>query len=188
MHSIEPYFKWRPYYTSETDRNSPFYKRKYSEFYFSNSIYDHYIHPQWDEFGSNTLYIKLLFVDYDDQYAIIEMIGEWNDCINNDIMFLKRNVIDELTEVGINKFIMIGENVLNFHFDIDDYYDEWFQDVEDGWIAAINFQEHILQDFSQYHLDYYLNFGGKLDSIIWRTQSPSDLFNHVSDIMNKRLN
>ena len=32
---------------------------------------------------------EITFVDYDDGYAIMEFIGEWNDCITNDIMFLK---------------------------------------------------------------------------------------------------
>ena len=47
---------------------------------------------QWDDFGSSTLYIKILFADYDGGFAIIELIGEWNDAINNDIMLLKRDM------------------------------------------------------------------------------------------------
>jgi hypothetical protein len=43
------------------------------------------------------------------------MMGEWNDCINNDIMFLKRDVIEPMLENGSVKFILVGENVLNFH-------------------------------------------------------------------------
>jgi hypothetical protein len=58
-------------------------------------VYDHVIHPQWDNFGS-TLYLKLLFADYDEGYVIIELIGEWNDLLHNDIMFLKRNIIEPL--------------------------------------------------------------------------------------------
>ena len=41
-------------------------------------------------------------------------------------MFLKRNIIDELVGEGIDKFIMIGENVLNYHASDDSYYEEWF--------------------------------------------------------------
>jgi hypothetical protein len=187
MHSIEPYYNWRHYYTAEGDKNSPFFRRTYSELYFTNTVYDYYIHPQWDEIGSNTLYTKLLFVDYTKGFAIMEFIGEWNDCISNDIMFLKREVIDPLIENGINKYILIGENVLNFHHDGDDYYDEWFQDVEEGWIAAVNFQEHVLQEFREHNIDYYLNFGGELDELIWRTQEPYDLFNKVESVLTKRL-
>ncbi len=62
------------------------------------------IHPQWDDFGSPTLYLKVLYTDYASWViAIIELLGEWNDCINNDIMYLKREVVDVLVENGINK-------------------------------------------------------------------------------------
>src|SRR5678810_1387575 len=81
MHDIEPYYNWRHIYVSEEDQRSPFYGREYSEFVFSQTVYNYYIHPQWDEFGSSTLYIKVLMADYTSGYAIIEMIGEWNDCL-----------------------------------------------------------------------------------------------------------
>ena len=187
MHSIEPFYNWRHLYTAEEDENSPFYKRTYNEFYFTNAIYDYLIHPQWDEIGSPTLYVKILFVDYNLGFAIIEMIGEWNDVINNDVMFLKRDVADALIDSGINKFILIGENVLNFHHDIEDYYEEWFQDVEDGWIAALNFQEHVLAEFRTGRIDYYLNFGGELDAINWRTADPQQLFKKIEMILSRRL-
>ncbi|MCX6351054.1 MAG: hypothetical protein NTX03_04235 [Bacteroidetes bacterium] len=187
MHLIEPYFNWRNLYTAEDDKMSPFYKRTYSEFYFTNAIYDHYIHPQWDEFGSPTLYMKILFVDYELSFCIIELLGEWNDCINNDVMFLKRDVADVLMKRGITKFILIGENVLNFHHDGDDYYDEWYQDVEDGWIAAINFHEHVISEFKKRNIDYYLNFGGEMDTLNWRTLDPLGLFQKVDGMMQRRI-
>ena len=65
MHEIEPYFNWRHLYTAEEDPQSPFYKRTYSEFEFSQTVYNYYIHPQWDDFGSRTLYLKILFTDYE---------------------------------------------------------------------------------------------------------------------------
>jgi len=81
MHDIEPFFLWRDYYKAENDRWSPFYQRQYDEFSFTNAIYNYVIHPQWDDIGSDTLFIKILYVNYDEAFAIIEMIGEWNDCI-----------------------------------------------------------------------------------------------------------
>jgi len=174
-------------YKSEEDKLSPFYGREYSEVYFTNAIYGHYIHPQWDEFGSETLYIKILQADYTEGYVVIEMLGEWNDCINNDIMFLKRDVVDVLVEAGISKFILIGENVLNFHASEDDYYEEWFQDVEDGWIAFINFREHVLEEFTKFHIDYYMNFGGDLDHLDWRKSTAPMMFSSVKEILNHRL-
>ena len=139
MHTLEPFYNWRHLYIASEDERSPFYERNYSEFEFTNQIYNYLIHPQWDHFGSDTLYCKILFINYEEHFCIIEMLGEWNDCLYNDIMFFKRNVIEPLETEGINKFILIGENVLVFHSSDDAYYEEWFDDVEDGWIAFINF-------------------------------------------------
>ncbi|MBC8344467.1 MAG: hypothetical protein H8E61_10845 [Bacteroidetes bacterium] len=187
MHHIEPYYLWRDYYEAEKDEQSPFFEREYDEFKFTHSIYNYVIHPQWDYIGSDTLFIKILYVDYSDGYAIIEMIGEWNDCINNDIMFLKRDVLDHLIHLQINKFIMIAENVLNFHFDIDDYYAEIYEDVEDGWAAVLNLQEHVEQEFQLHNMHYYLNFGEKLNIINWRVLKPSDLFHEIKRIIHYSL-
>jgi hypothetical protein len=151
-------------------------------------VYNYFIHPQWDEFGSPTLYIKILFADYTKNFAIIEMIGEWNDAINNDIMFLKRDVVEQLIGNGISKFILIGEQVLNFHSSDDCYYEEWFQDLEDdGWIAAINFHEHVLTEFRNSNIDYYVNFGGELDNMNWRKFNPMQMYAEVQRVMRHRL-
>ena len=187
MQDIEPFYKWRDFYRAEEDSLSPFYKREYSEFEYTNKIYNYAIHPQWDEFGSPTLYIKILYVDYHDGYAIVEMMGEWNDAVTNDIMFLKRDVMEILIDNGISKFILIGENVLNFHSSDDCYYEEWFQDIEEGWIVALNFQEHVLSEFRDNNLDYYLNFGGELDNFPWRKLSPAGLFSLVLNTISRRL-
>jgi hypothetical protein len=187
MHDIEPYYNWSNLYTASEDYNSPFFGREYSEVYFTHSIYDHFIHPQWDDIGSPTLFIKILFADYDEGFAIIEMIGEWNDCINNDIMFLKRDIADRLIKKGINKFILIGENVYNFHYSDDCYYDEWFEDIEDGWIAFLNFRTHVIKEFQSGNIDYYIVLGGGLNELAWRTSSPQHLYERINSLVNKRL-
>ena len=92
MHFIEPFFRWRGEYIASEDAQSPFYGREYSEFEFQHRVYNYLIHPQWDEFGSTTLYLKIIYVDYDQGACAIEFIGEWNDAIENDIMMLKSNV------------------------------------------------------------------------------------------------
>ena len=79
MHDIEPFYKWRNYYIASEDEKSPFFGRIYDEFTFKNKIYNYFIHPQWDTIGSPTFYAKSLFVDYEESYAIIELIGEGND-------------------------------------------------------------------------------------------------------------
>lgn len=187
MQDIEPYYRWRDLYIADEDELSPFYGREYSEFEYSNTIYNYFIHPQWDDFGSNTLYLKVIYADYTMRFAIIEFIGEWNDCINNDIMTLKRDLIDDMIGKGIDKFILIGENVLNFHASDDCYYQEWFDDIENGWIIALNFREHVLSEFSKNNIDYYFLFGGELNNFPWRIFNPQQLFERVEGVMSKRL-
>jgi hypothetical protein len=187
MQEIEPFYNWRHLYISAEDEWSPFYGREYSEFEYSNTVYNYYIHPQWDGFGSPTLYIKILFTDYDSGFAVIELLGEWNDAIHNDIMMLKRDVADALIENGIRKFILIGENVLNFHGSDDCYYQEWFEDADDGWIVALNFREHVRREFVQYGVDYYFAYGGELDELRWRMFQPQQLHDLVEKIISHRL-
>lgn len=187
MQEIEPYYAWRHLYISSEDELSPFYGREYSEFEYSNTVYNYYIHPQWDAFGSPTLYIKTLYADYDSGFCILEFIGEWNDAIHNDIMHLKREVADLLISRGINRFILIGENVLNFHGSDDCYYQEWFEDIEDGWVIALNFREHVRYELSKYNIDYYFVFGGELDEIRWRSFQPQQLHDRVEQVISRRL-
>ena len=187
MHNIEPYYNWLEYYDSSTDENSPFYEKEYNYELYTETIYGYFIDPAWDYLGSETLYCKLLFVDYDNGNAIIELIGEWNDTLNNDIMHLKRNIIDHLSYLGVNQFILIGENVYNFHGSDDSYYEEWFEDVEDGWIVAINFHDHVIEEFQNYNIDSYLNMGGQLQSVSWRTLRPQHLCAIMGELISKRL-
>ncbi len=189
MHDIEPFFKWRDEYRAEEDDRSPFYGREYDEFGFTNSVYNYYIHPQWDDFGSSTLYLKLLFVNYAKRYAIIELIGEWNDTIYNDVMFFKRNICDHLIKQGIIKFILISDNVLNFHGSDDSYYQEWWEDIrdEEGWITNLNLLEHVREEMLKYHLEYYINFPIELNEIEWRLMKPDMLFEAVDKYISNKI-
>lgn len=187
MHQLEPFYNWRDLYVASEDPASPFYGEQYSEFTLSNAIYNHLIHPQWDVFDSATLYLKLLYVGYDEEFAIIELIGEWNDTIYNDIMYLYRNVIEELMLHDIKHFILIGENVLNYHADTTDYYEEWFDNLEDGWIVGLNFRDHVVAEFCSENIDYYIAFSGGFDDFNWRGFMPDQLFEKINSIMTKRL-
>lgn len=189
MHDIEPYYNWRGYYVASEDPYSPFFEREYSEFEFSSKIYNYYIHPQWDSFGSQTLFMKVLYCHYEQGFAVIELIGEWNDLLYNDIMFLKREVIEPMMDQGVSKFILIGENVLNFHFSDNSYYDEWFEDVNDrdGWIALMNIRDHVQEDISSANIDTYFVLGGKLNEVKWRTMNPDQLFESVERHVMRRL-
>lgn len=186
MHLIEPFYNWRHLYIAEEDKHSPFYGREYSEFEFSQTVYNYYIHPQWDDFGSRTLYLKIIYADYDLHFAIIELIGEWNDAIENDIMELKREVIEKLENKKIYKFILITENVLNFHSGDKDYYEEWFDEVTDdnGWIIALNMPEQTQHDFRKRKLNYYIEL---MEVPEWRTYKPHHLFKKIDDELGRRI-
>lgn len=186
MQDIEPFYNWRHLYTAEEDRNSPFYGRTYSEFEYSQTLYNFYIHPQWDDFGSRTLYMKLLYADYDQGYVIIELLGEWNDAIENDIMTLRRDITDHLFAYGISKYIIIAENVLNFHSSDDSYYEEWREQVLDnnGWVVVVDMPEQSKYDFKRARLTNYVEF---LDLPQWRTLKPEVIFQIIDQQMNRYL-
>ena len=188
MHQIEPYYSWLKYYDSSQDERSPFFGKEYNFDQYSETIYGYYIDPAWDNFGSETLYLKILYADYHERFCILEFIGEWNDAINNDIMTLKRNVIELFEQEGINRFILIGENILNFHGSDDSYYEEWFDELEEGWIAALNFPAFIIDEMHKYQIDQYINMGGTLQVDRWRTLQPVNLFEVVSQLIQRRLN
>ena len=189
MHDFEPFWNWRHKYVAEEDERSPFHGREHSEFEFTHAVYDHALHPQWDSIGSETLYIKVIYADYDEGFAIIEMIGEWNDLLGNDIMYLKRDHLEPMMYEGISKFILIGENVLNFHTSDDEYYGEWFEELSDadGWVALLNFRQHVLEDMQSANIDQYFLLGGKLNTLAWRTFEPEGLFANVEAMVIRRL-
>ncbi|MEL7124406.1 MAG: hypothetical protein AAFO07_33530 [Bacteroidota bacterium] len=187
MHDIEPFYKWRDRYVASSDARSPFFGRTYDEFYFTNKVYNYFVHPQWDEFGSPTLYMKLLYTDYDEGFAIIELIGEWNDAIGNDIMFLKRDVADVLYESGIYKYILICENVLNFHGSDDCYYEEWSEEVQEefGWICILNTLQHVEEEMRDTQLNMHIKFGGNYNNIIWRPHKPKVIYQMIEQIIHE---
>jgi len=190
MHDIEPYFAWRDDYTAEEDEHSPFYGREYDEFHYHNKIYNYYIHPQWDEFGSLTLYTKILYADYDEGFAILEFIGEWNDCLYNDIKFLKEEVIDVLFKHGINRFIFICENVLNFHGSDDCYYEAIYEDISEemGWMVFVNTLPHVEEEMVNTHIQYYAYLGANLSDVNWRRYKPKQILQLIEQYLNTHRN
>lgn len=187
MQDLEPFYRWRDMYVSEEDERSPFYGVDHSHFEYSTTVYNFYIHPQWDDMGSKTLFLKVLYANYRKGFVIIELIGEWNDAIENDIMTFKRDIIEPMMEQGINKFILIGENVLNFHYSDECYYEEWFDEVEDGWIAMVNFHDHVIREFERINIDHYFVMGGELEDIEWRTYVPFHFYKKVEQLVTKRI-
>ena len=178
MHDIEPFFKWIDDYSAAKDERSPFFNTTYNEFYFDNKIYNYLIHPQWDDIGSETLYLKILWVDYDLKFTIIEFLGEWNDCIEEDCQVLKRTVIDKMLALGIVHYILIGENILTFHSGDDDYYHEWIEDVseEGGWVALLNLPKHVYNDFKDARSHHLFFMGSDYNTFNWRIFKPPYIF------------
>lgn len=181
MHLLEPHYTWIDFYEASKDPKSPFFNHQYNEFYYTNTIYNYYIHPQWDDIESETLYLKILYCNYNQQIAVIELIGEWNDAIGNDIMLLKKNVLDKLIKHKIYKFILIGENVLNFHGDGDAYYADWNETLADyeGWVVAINFEKHVVNEMKNNSLHYYLHFF----DLNWRAIKPMHLLKAIEILL-----
>lgn len=188
MHTIEPFSNWLRYYDSSQDESSPYFGKEYNFDLYEETIYGYYIDPAWDSFGSETLYTKILFADYQRGFVILEFIGEWNDTINNDIMSLKRGLIEPIMQHPINKFILIGENIFNFHGSDDSYYEEWLDEVEEGWIAAINFAPHVQDEMKKYHLDHYFSMSELLQIEQWRTLKPEQFCDVVDKLIQRRLN
>lgn len=178
MHLIEPYYHWRDLYIAAEDEDSPFYGKSYSEFEFTNKIYNYLIHPQWDDFGSPTLFIKVLHVDYELGHAVCELIGEWNDCLQEDIMTLKNNIIDHFQSNGVSKFIFICENVLNFHSGDDDYYIELEEEIRDngGYVILVNMPDHVYREFNDAGIGNYVNIGFPFQEFNWRKFKPDQLY------------
>jgi hypothetical protein len=172
MHTIEPFYNWQHLYNSEEDEKSPYYGEQHSEFHFTKTVYNYYVHPQWDGFGSETLYIKILFVDYEEGFCILEFIGEWNDAFENDSAILKRNLIDILIAQGIFKFICITESVLQYHSGDDCYYEEWYDDIKDegGYIVWVNLPEQSTYDFVRGKVKNYVLLKEVSN---WRTLTPN---------------
>lgn len=179
MHDLEPFYHWRDAYAAEEDSQSPFYGRSYKP---GHRIYNYLIHPQWDYFGSQTLYTKLLYVDYNRGVAILEMLGEWNDCLHNDVMFLKRELVDHLNAHGISKYILICESVLNFHASDDCYYEEWNEEVreEDGWIVFLNLHTHVADEMRLAQIHHFVHLGKRFNLEDWRTYRPKTLIDRIT--------
>ena len=186
MHNIEPYYHWRDYYIASEDERSPFYDTYYDEFRYSQKIYNYFIHPQWDNIDSTTLFLKVLFVDYFNGTAIIELIGEWNDCLHNDIMLLKRNLADDLLFEGINKFVLIGENVLNFHASDDCYYEEWSEEINDGWVVMLNFQKHVIDEMQRANIGSYFHMDERFSNVIWQQYNPVNLCEFIKESLDQK--
>jgi len=76
---------------------------------------------------------------------------------------------------------------MNLYGSDDSYYEEWFEDVDDGWIAAVSFPQFIQDEFKRYNVDNYINMGGTLQIDRWRTLTPYALCEVTGRLIQRRL-
>ncbi len=182
LHHIEPFYGWLELYNHELDPNSPFHEVEHNQFYFDRSVNNIPAHPLWDHIGSESLLVKILFADYDEQYAIIEFFGEWNDLFENDFKLLAENCLSFLIDAGIRYFVLICENVFHGYFESDDYYEALQDELEgEGWICLMRLRDHIKEDMIQYGLDSYFYWSEPVDQLAWRKLKPNMLYEVIAD-------
>jgi hypothetical protein len=46
----------------------------------------------------------------------------------------------------------------------------------------------VIDEFKRNNIDYYINFGGQLDDLGWRSLKPIQVFKKVEEQMVRRLN
>jgi hypothetical protein len=102
-------------------------------------------------------------------------------------MTLRRDVTDLLYKKGITHFILIAENVLNFHSSDDSYYEDWGEQVSDsgGWVVILDMPGQSQYDFVNARLNNYIEL---IDFPQWRTLKPELVFEQIDDKMIKRIN
>jgi hypothetical protein len=112
---------------------------------------------------------------------VLEFIGEWNDAIHNDIMFLKNEVVNILIQEGIKDFVLILENVLNFHASDTEYYEEWKEEI-DGDIYIINALDHVLEEAKSIRLNHIILMDDEFNEVDWRTLKPDLMLDYIKNL------
>jgi hypothetical protein len=184
---LEPFYGWLNLYNHEMDERSPFHQVKHNLFYYDRFIHNIPCHPLWDDIGSESLLVKILYADYKEGYAIIELFGEWNDLFLNDYKLLAENCLTFLIDAGINRFVLIGENVFHIYLETDDYYEALQEELADGWICLMRMRDEVYQELESYGILEYFYTSPLVDELPWRKLKPRQLFQVIQDRMAKLL-
>ena len=187
LYTIEPFYGWLELYNHQEDERSPFHGVEHNLFYFDRSVNNIPAHPLWDQIGSESLLVKILYADYPEGYAIIELFGEWNDLFDNDYKLLAENCLTYLIDQGVNKFILVCENVFHIYLDQDDYYQALAEEIETGWICMLRPRTHILEEMEAYGISSYFYWSPVLDEVACRRLKPHQIYQLVSSRMQKVL-
>ncbi|RMG67819.1 MAG: hypothetical protein D6722_12605 [Bacteroidetes bacterium] len=187
LRDIEPFYGWLHFYSHDRDPYSPFHEVEHNLFQYDRSINAIPAHPLWDDIASESLLVKILYVHYGQGYAIIELFGEWNDLYDNDFKLLSENCLTYLVDRGVDKFILICENVFHAYLDADDYYQAMWEELDHGWICALRLREEVREEMTQYGIDAYFYWNDTLDELRWRQVRPQELYALVSDCIDRKL-
>ncbi|MDX2248504.1 MAG: hypothetical protein SF052_17095 [Bacteroidia bacterium] len=187
LRDIEPFYGWLEIYSHDRDERSPFHEIQHSLFYYDRSVNNIPAHPLWDDIGSESLLVKILYANYEEGYAIIELFGEWNDLFENDYKLLGENCLTYLIDNGIDKFILICENVFHIYLETDDYYQALQDEMEEGWICILRARQEIFEEMNHYGVASYFYWSPFLDELEWRKLKPFQLFSLIQSRMGKVL-
>lgn len=186
--AIEPFYGWLHLYSHESDTRSPFHHIEHNLFEYDRHIYTFNAHPLWDTIDSESILLKILYADYQVGYAIIELLGEWNDLFENDFKLMCENCLTYLLDEGINKFIFICENVFNVFLERDDYYEAFSEELSDeGWMCLLKARPNVLADFNDYNIGRYFYWNSQFDTLQWRKLQPWQLFDLIENSMRRML-
>lgn len=189
MVAIQPFYHWREYYDPELDRKSPFHYPRYQDTMQFSVSYNQVIHPEWEDIGSEGLFMKVLFADYYEGCAILEGMGDWNDCTDIDIKSILENLIHPLFQEGVSRFLLIGENILNFHGDYPDYYEEIRDLLEDdgGYFMLLNLRQHVIEEMKSHEVNHFTWMGEQMQLVNWRTMQPLHVVAAAEEKITKQL-
>jgi hypothetical protein len=188
MFDIEPWYGWLHLYDSEQDENSPFFGVEHNLFEYDRSIYDMPAHPLWEDFDSENLLMKILYADYNKGYCIIELIGEWNDLQFNDFRLMRDNCLQYLFDAGIDKFILLCENVFSAFLEMEDYYEAFTEELwPEGYIHLLKARAEVKEEFLRYGISAFVSWSESLDQLNWRKLHPDQILSLVEETNQKLL-
>jgi len=95
---------------------------------------------------------------------------------DNDYKLLAENCLTFLLDHGINRFILICENVFHAYFETDDYYEALQEELDEGWITLVRPRQNVLEELASYNLSHYFYHSPMLDELNWRKFKPYQLF------------
>ncbi|MEM6801348.1 MAG: hypothetical protein AAF696_08080, partial [Bacteroidota bacterium] len=97
------------------------------------------------------------------------------------------NCLTYLIDQGINKYILICENVFHIYLEEDDYYRAVEEELEDGWIFALRLRKELKDEMRDYGIAPYIYWSEKLDTVNWRSLKPAQLYKLIYSMLHKLL-